>query len=385
MSISRRPKDVDLRPKKRAPTNDNDIDYDRPSKRRAFSDHNDRPSLVPKLSVPLHVDDLREWHRRILLNLCRIVVKDGVPQLNEKIFYFYSPTLGSLGLRVGCCDCISMTKSVSGDSLLYDENGKAHQFQHGAANVDGCATLVCQYRYFASDGPSDLATRGCQPPSQSNSISFGTNLITESSIDDMVSQNVFRIVDSTPQKVALLRLLVSAGLEIFKVPLDNVRLQQAIDASLPNEFFIDRFSSNPIRIPIWYSGGPRHSVRVLKILYAQYEFRRYFEILSQIYPGGVIGGAFCPIYDYSILSLPPIDKVRKPTLPIPVKRELATSKLKHYRRIISETKRRRTLKPPSRTSLSLAIERYYTTKIKRVISKKSRVYSSNGTRIRFTL
>jgi len=206
---------------------------------------NDRPSLVPKLSVTLHSDNFKEWHRRILLNLCKIVVKDGVSQLNEKIFYFYSPTLGSLGLRVGCCDCISMTKSVSGDSLLYDENGKAHRFQHGAANVDGCATLVCQYRYFASDGRSDLATRDCQPPSQSNSISFGTNLITESSIDEMVSQNVFRIVDSTPQKVALLRLLVSAGLEIFKVPLNMDRLQQAIDASLPNEFFIDRFSSNP--------------------------------------------------------------------------------------------------------------------------------------------
>eukprot|EP00956_Cyclotella_meneghiniana_P038919 scaffold162190_cov40-Cyclotella_meneghiniana.AAC.3 len=163
------------------------------------------------------------------------------------------------------------------------------------------------------------------------------------------------------------------------------RLQQAIDASLPNGFFIDRFSSNPRRIPIWFSGGPQHCVRVLKILYAHYEFRRYFEILSQIYPGGVIGGAFCPIYDYSILSLPPIDKVRKPTLSIPVKRELATSKLKHYRHIITETQRRRTLKPPSKTSLSLAIERYYTTKIERVISNKSRVYSRNGIRIRFTL
>ena len=221
------------------------------------------------------------------------------------------------------------------------------------------------------------------PPSLNVSV---IHKCSQSSIDEMVTKNAFRVVDPSPQKFAFLRLLVSQGLEMFTVPLNIARLQKAINATLPNELFIAAFSSRiKKRIPIWYTGGPKHSCRVLRKLISEYEFQRYFDIVSQIYPNGVIGNVFCPIYDSSIRELTPKTNRSKKTLSVIMKRELAAGKVRHYRKMIASVESRKKPKHSSKKSLSRYVVNKYKLKIKNVISNKSNVIGRHCFRIRISL
>lgn len=169
-----------------------------------------------------------------------------------------------------------------------------------------------------------------------------------SSVDDMIEQNSWRIVEGS---VDTLRVLIENGLVIYKLKLNTEELQEALDLLVKEELFCNVYSSNPKQIPKLSTGGPADTKRVWRKLKAIPLFNALVQTVCHDFPGGIIAGFFINLYDNTIVrgvtgaskAKPSVEDSSKPkkfTLHPKFRYLLANKKLEMYDNLIQQLEER---------------------------------------------
>jgi hypothetical protein len=253
-------------------------------------------------SITYHCDNLGRWDMRNLLFLCPTVARPDVPiSPLEKIFYFDDGE-NRLGLRVGYCDVLCMTRKVSGDVALLGENGKIYWVKHATDRVDGTATVVYQYVRSGNRNGHRSFIAGVEGKNMtsSNDISIMPDILPSVSKGAMFNDNKWRVITKTPQAYVFFERLIESGRCIYKYPFESTQLQKEIDQVFPRELFFESFSSDLKKIPKLACGGPCHTTRVARKLIESPFFRNYFLSAGHVCPEGIFGHIFVSSYDNTI-------------------------------------------------------------------------------------